>query len=311
MIGARNGAHDYPCVRDRYPHRAEPLKREYMKVLSLFDGMSCGLMALRKLKVSVDAYYASEIDSYAIKNSSHNFPEIIQLGDVQKWKNWAIPWDEIDLILAGSPCQGFSRLGKRKGLKDSRSSLVEVFFDIVSYAQRMNKDVRFLLENVKMDKNTERYINLKLNVTPVTINSSLVSAQNRVRLYWTNINDGNIPQPDDKRLYIKDIMEKNVENRFFFSDYTTAKIITEFPTCARTLMDKSKCLTTGAGRNIGSRGSYVIERGGIRRFTVREAARLQTIPDNYAFVVSEPESYKMIGNGWTVDVISHILKFMS
>ena len=311
MIGARNGAHDYPCVRDRYPHRAEPLKREYMKVLSLFDGMSCGLMALRKLKVSVDAYYASEIDSYAIKNSSHNFPEIIQLGDVQKWKNWAIPWDEIDLILAGSPCQGFSRLGKRKGLKDSRSSLVEVFFDIVSYAQRMNKDVRFLLENVKMDKNTERYINLKLNVTPVTINSSLVSAQNRVRLYWTNINDGNIPQPDDKRLYIKDIVEKNVENRFFFSDYTTAKIITEFPTCARTLMDKSKCLTTGAGRNMGSRGSYVIERGGIRRFTVREAARLQTIPDNYAFVVSEHESYKMIGNGWTVDVISHILKFMS
>lgn len=311
MIGARNGAHDYPCVRDRYPHRAEPLKREYMKVLGLFDGMSCGLMALRKLKVSVDAYYASEIDSYAIKNSSHNFPEIIQLGDVQKWKNWAIPWDEIDLILAGSPCQGFSRLGKRKGLKDSRSSLVEVFFDIVSYAQRMNKDVRFLLENVKMDKNTERYINLKLNVTPVTINSSLVSAQNRVRLYWTNINDGNIPQPDDKRLYIKDIVEKNVENRFFFSDYTTAKIITEFPTCARTLMDKSKCLTTGAGRNVGSRGSYVIERGGIRRFTVREAARLQTIPDNYAFVVSEHESYKMIGNGWTVDVISHILKFMS
>lgn len=311
MIGARNGAHGYPCVRDRYPHRAKPLKREYMKVLSLFDGMSCGLMALRKLKVNVDAYYASEIDSYAIKNSSHNFPEIIQLGDVQKWKNWAIPWDEIGLILAGSPCQGFSRLGKRKGLKDSRSALVEVFFDIVSHAQRMNKDVRFLLENVKMDKDTERYINSKLNVTPIVINSSLVSAQNRVRMYWTNINDGNIPQPIDKRLYIKDVVEKNVENRFFFSEYTTGKIITECPTCAATLMDKSKCLTTGAGRNIGKRGSYVIERGGIRRFTVREAARLQTIPDDYTFVVSERESYKMIGNGWTVGVISHILSFMS
>lgn len=310
MIGARNGAHGYPCVRDRYPHRVKPLKREYMKVLSLFDGMSCGLMALRKLKVNVDAYYASEIDSYAIKNSSHNFPEIIQLGDVQKWKNWAIPWDEIDLILAGSPCQGFSRLGKRKGLKDTRSALVEVFFDIVSYARRVNKDVRFLLENVKMDKTTERYINSKLNVTPIAINSSLVSAQNRVRLYWTNINDGNIPQPVDRRLYIKDIVEKNVENRFFLSEYTTGKIITEYPTRAVTLMDKSKCLTTGAGKNIGKRGSYVIERGGIRRLTVREAARLQTIPDDYTFVVSERESYKMIGNGWTVDVISHILSFM-
>lgn len=282
-----------------------------MKVLSLFDGMSCGLMALRKLKVNVDAYYASEIDSYAIKNSSHNFPDIIQLGDVQKWKNWAIPWGEIDLILAGSPCQGFSRLGKRKGLNDTRSALVEVFFDIVSYARRVNKDVRFLLENVKMDKTTERYINSKLNVTPIVINSSLVSAQNRVRMYWTNINDGNIPQPVDKRLYIKDIVEKNVEDRFFLSEYTTGKIITEFPTRVSTLMDKSKCLTTGAGKNIGKRGSYVVERGGVRRFTVREAARLQTIPDDYAFVVSERESYKMIGNGWTVDVISHILSFMS
>jgi DNA (cytosine-5)-methyltransferase 3A len=282
-----------------------------MKVLSLFDGMSCGLMALRKLKVNVAAYYASEIDSYAIKNSSHNFPEIIQLGDVQKWRDWAIPWEDIDLILAGSPCQGFSRLGKHKGLKDNRSALVEVFFDIVSYALRMNKGVHFLLENVKMDKTTESYISSRLNVTPITINSSLVSAQNRVRLYWTNINDGDIPQPADKRLYMKDIVEKNVENRFFLSEYTTGKIITEYPTSAATLMDKSKCVTTGVGRNIGSRGSYVVERGGIRRFTVREAARLQTIPDDYAFVVSERESYKMIGNGWTIDVIAHILSFMS
>lgn len=97
----------------------------------------------------------------------------------------------------------------------------------------------------------------------------------------------------------------------FLSDYTTAKIIVESPTSAITLMGKSKCLTTGAGRNIGRRGSYVIERGGIRRFTVREAARLQTIPDDYTFVVPERESYKMIGNGWTVGVISHILSFMS
>lgn len=280
-----------------------------MKVLSLFDGMSCGRVALESLQKKVDVYYASEIDVFAIENTQHNFPDTIQLGDIRGWRDWNIDWDGIDLVLAGSPCQGFSNLGRKKGLRDERSGLVFVFFDILNYVMSKNPNVKFLLENVKMNTNIESIITNTLGVEPITINSKLVSAQNRVRMYWTNINNGKIPQPVDRGLLLKDVIMTNVDSRYFFTKYNTYKIMTEYPSTAKSVLDKSRCLTTGCGRNIGGKGSYLVQNGGIRRLTVRECARLQTIPEEYEFVVPEGEAYKLIGNGWTVEVIKHILSY--
>lgn len=280
-----------------------------MKVLSLFDGMSCGRIALESLQKKVDVYYASEIDVFAIENTQHNFPDTIQLGDIRGWRDWNIDWDGIDLVLAGSPCQGFSSLGRKKGLRDERSSLVFVFFDILNYVMSKNPNVKFLLENVKMDTNIESIITNALGVEPITINSKLVSAQNRMRMYWTNINNGKIPQPVDRGLLLKDVIMTNVDSRYFFTKYTTYRIMTEYPSSAGHVTRKSRCLTTGCGRNTGHRGTYLHQDGGIRRLTVRECARLQTIPNEYEFVVPEPEAYKLIGNGWTVEVIKHIISY--
>ena len=271
--------------------------------------MSCGRLALEALQKKVDVYYAGEIDVFAIENTQHNFPDTIQLGDIRGWRDWNIDWDGIDLVLAGSPCQGFSTLGRRKGLDDQRSGLVFVFFDILNYVMSKNPNVKFLLENVKMDTNIESIITNALGVGPITINSKLVSAQNRVRMYWTNINNGKIPQPVDRGLLLKDVIMTNVDSRYFFTKYTTYRIMTEYPNTAKSVLDKSRCLTTGCGRNVGGRGSYLVQNGGIRRLTVRECARLQTIPEEYEFVVPEGEAYKLIGNGWTVEVIKHILSY--
>ena len=280
-----------------------------MKVLSLFDGMSCGRLALEGLQKKIDAYYASEIDKFAIKNTQHNFPDTIQLGDIRNWRNWDIDWSGIELVLAGSPCQGFSRLGRKKGLDDERSGLIYVFFDVLNYVRLNNPNVKFLLENVKMDVNIESFISNTLGVRPIIINSALVSAQNRVRMYWTNINSGKIPQPVDRKLLLKDIITVNANSKYYLTKYTTYRIMVECPKSARSIMDKSKCLTTGCGRNIGGKGVYLVQNGGIRRFTARECARLQTIPEDYEFVVPEGEAYKLIGNGWTVEVIKHILSY--
>lgn len=121
-----------------------------IKVLSLFDGISCGMLALQRAGIEVDTYYASEIDEYALKISQHHFPEIIQLGNVEEWQNWNIPWGEIDLLLGGSPCQGFSKVGLELNFNDPRSKLVFEFADILDHIKQYNPHVLFLLENVKM-----------------------------------------------------------------------------------------------------------------------------------------------------------------
>lgn len=128
-------------------------------------------------------------------------------------------------------------------------------------------------------------------------------------MYWTNINSGKIPQPVDRELLLKDIIMVNVDSKYYFTKYTTYRIMVDYPKCAKSVLDKSRCLTTGCGRNVGGKGSYLVQNGGIRRFTVRECARLQTIPEEYEFVVPEGEAYKLIGNGWTVEVIKHILSY--
>lgn len=420
-----------------------------MKVLSLFDGMSCGQIALKQLGIIPEKYYASEIDKHAIKQTQLNFPDTIQLGNITKWKEWDIDWRSIDLILAGSPCQGFSFAGKQLAFDDPRSKLFFVFIDILNHIRSLNPDVLFLLENVNMKKSHMKIISEYCGVFPVNINSNLVSAQNRDRWYWTNIKTKqvglfgevyvDIPQPEDKGIFLRDILESEVDEKYYvsqavldrmnnphknfspkvdpektgclstgnnsakmsFDSGTTfisvnGKAPTQRNATGRSLdrkhnyqfiklniegkvspnQNKSSCFTAGAhsggyhsdmdlicvamrGREDGlqhlepqttgktncltsvQKDNLIIQRsrgnnkGGlfegktptlsacaweqnnllnqenaIRRLIPIECSRLQTIPSWYRWKCSDTQIYKMLGNGWTVDVIVHILSFM-
>ncbi len=198
-----------------------------LKVLSLFDGMSCGAIALHELGVPIK-YYASEIDQHATKQTKLNFPDTVHLGDVTKWLEWDLDWSTINLVLAGSPCQGFSFAGKQLAFDDPRSKLFFVFVEILNHIKKLNPDVKFLLENVNMKKEYLRVISEYVGVFPVNINSNLVSAQNRDRWYWTNIRTKkvglfdelyvDIPQPKDRGILLKDILESDVDEKYFLSD---------------------------------------------------------------------------------------------
>lgn len=242
-----------------------------LKVLSLFDGMSCGQIALRELGIEVDAYYASEIDKFCIAQTQLNFPATIQLGDVRGVSMGQLP--KIDLILAGSPCQGFSFAGKQLNFEDPRSKLFFEFQRIVHQAYGLNPDVKFLLENVRMKRANEEIITKCLDgLRPVVINSALVSAQNRVRLYWSNIRtapvnlfDGyytDIPQPADRGLYLVDILEDEVDERYHLTDTVIRNLIAHkernerngrnFGMVVRTPEEKSTAV------KIGGKGMYDI-----------------------------------------------------
>ena len=182
-----------------------------MNVLSLFDGMSCGQIALQQLGIKVDNYYASEIDKYCIQITQKNFPNTIQIGDVCDVKGADLP--KIDLIMGGSPCQGFSFAGKQLAFDDPRSKL---FFEFVRLVKECQPKY-FLLENVRMKKEFLAIISEHLGVEPVCINSALVSAQNRVRYYWTNI--PNVELPEDKGIVLKDILENDAEEPMYSNIY--------------------------------------------------------------------------------------------
>lgn len=177
-----------------------------MNVLSLFDGISCGRVALERANINVTKYYASEIDKYAIQVSQNTYSDIIRLGDINNWESWDLDWSSIDLILAGSPCQGFSFAGKQLAFEDKRSALFFRFAEILTRVQSVNPAVKFLLENVRMKKDYEHVITSIVGVDPVMINSALVSAQNRKRLYWCN---WNVEQPEDKKILLKDSVHEN------------------------------------------------------------------------------------------------------
>ena len=263
-----------------------------MRVVSLFDGMSCGQLALDKLGIK-PTYFASEIDKYAMQVTKANYPNTHFIGDVTKVDAKLLP--KIDLLLGGSPCQGFSFAGKQLNFDDPRSKL---FFEYVRLLKQL-KPKYFLLENVRMKKESQDIISEYLGVQPIAINSNLVSAQNRYRLYWTNI--PNITQPEDKQINLKDIIEDGVTDR-----------------------TKSHCIDANyfKGGNlksyfekhrrqlIFSDDSLKVEDMSWRKLTPLECERLQTVPDGYTKSVSNTQRYRMLGNGWTVDVISHILSNM-
>ena len=303
-----------------------------MNVLSLFDGMSCGQIALQKSGFQVDKYFASEIDKYAIKVAKANYPDMVHLGDVQDVKADDLP--QIDLLIGGSPCQGFSFAGKQLNFDDPRSKL---FWEFV----RLLKELRpkyFLLENVKMKQQSMDVITEALGVEPIFINSRLVSAQNRQRYYWTNIPTDQLP--DDKGIILKNVLEdghvdrdkahcidanyfKGGNLKSYFEKHRRQLVFSKDGLCHVGDADirgndnvrrvyhpdgKAPCLTTMGG---GHREPKTLTSDTTwRKLTPLECERLQTVPEGYTDHVSNTQRYKMLGNGWTVDVISHIFNGM-
>ena len=380
-----------------------------LNVLSIFDGMSCGQIALERARIKVNNYFASEIDKYAIQVAKHNYPNMQHVGDVTQVK--AIELPKIDLLIGGSPCQGFSFAGKQLNFDDPRSKL---FFEFVRLKNECNPKY-FLLENVKMKKEYQDVITEHLGVEPIKINSNLLSAQNRERIYWTNIPGVTIP--NDKGILLKDIVHENADNQLSekelnymlrssgkwspstnnrFETYLnypekkahclTANLnkgvpyncffeilleyIVPFDKTLQILdkevqrgkvgyfskdsqanrvyyiYDKAITLTGEAGGCAAKMGQYlfgcittdriekrqngqrfndgkkfytltaqdkhgVLIEGYIRKLTPIECERLQTVPDNYSAIVSNSQRYKMLGNGWTVDVIAHVFGGLS
>ena len=277
-----------------------------MNVLSLFDGMSCGQIALNKSRVVYDNYYASEIDKYAINITMKNYTNTIQVGDVTKLKDTDLP--KIDLLIGGSPCQSFSSMGlyrEEMGGKVGFDGKSGLFWEYVRIL-KSTKPKYFLLENVVMKKEWENVITEALNVKPIKINSSLLSHQSRNRLYWTNI--PNIKQPDDLGLDFRDIIETDVEEKYYLTKRAVERVREKQG--LKLVSGKSKCLfATYYKNNSSSREGQIVETNGrLRRLTPKECEILQTIPIDYTKGLSDTQRYKAIGNGWTVDVISHIFK---
>lgn len=308
-----------------------------MNVLSLFDGISCGRVALERAGIKVDTYYASEIDKYAIKITQKNYPDTVQLGDVNNI-DFTQFIGKIDLLLGGSPCQDLSIAKQnRQGLKGKRSKLFWKYVEVLNIV----KPKWFIFENVaSMKKADKDIITKELGVEPIMIDSALVSAQQRKRLYWTNIPE--IEQPEDEHIYLQDILESGYTDRlksycidanYFkgtnlkqYLEKKRRQIVFEKPFKVgqfnsggqddRVYAIEGKSVTLSA--NGGGRGTktglyYVNLPNGqyiIRKLTPIECERLQTLPDNYTEGISNTQRYKCIGNGWTVDVIVHILKYI-
>lgn len=437
-----------------------------MNVLSLFDGMSCGQQALERQGIKVDKYYASEIDKHAIKITQKNYPKTIQLGSVVNVDIHNL--DKIDLLIGGSPCQSFSFAGKRKGMStkdeieilslnqylelkeqnfefEGQSYLFWEYMRILTELRKVNPNIKFLLENVMMGEKWEKVLSRAIGVNPIEINSALVSAQNRRRLYWTNIGmkpaglfgdlESIIVQPKDRGILLKDILESDVDEKYFLSDkmlswlsrhsekrgvdvkeltgedkagcitatanfkqnlsteYIVHNTMPRIPTTGKGgtgLLSrndgKTYCLDTGStnaveivamrGRNpenpksrkagihteqmleprtdgktncltsvqkdnlvrqlntskesggqqpyqqnrvydiegitpalCANKSDLIINTSRIRRLTPTECERLQTVRDGYTEGVSDTQRYRMLGNGWTIEVISHICSY--
>ena len=311
-----------------------------MKVISLFDGISCARVALERAGIPVEEYFASEIDKYALQISGKNWHKINHIGDVRSVATtlWKFPIEhKIDLLIGGSPCQDLSIAKKdRKGLDGERSSLFWEYVRILQFV----KPKYFILENVNsMPKEARELITKTLGVEPIMINASLVSAQNRKRLFWTNI--PNVTQPEDRGILLKDILE---EGDFYglYSDYNNSTTydksrtlgtgcgVTRSATCQQVITKPVRIAKIGKGgqgdrvysiegksvnlsANGGGRGAktglYAVK-DFVRKLTPIECERLQGLPDNYTEGVSNTQRYKMLGNAFNVDVVAHILSFI-
>lgn len=281
-----------------------------LNVLSLFDGMSCGQIALQKAGIKVNQYFASEIKPHAIKVTQHNFPNTIQLGSVLDVKASDLP--KIDLLIGGSPCQDFSSANKEKlGLQGEKSGL---FYEYLRLLKECEPKY-FLLENVAMDNYSYSAISEMVGTYPVNINSELVSGQLRQRSYWTNIGPEHrdlfdnrysmIPQPRNKKIKFQDLLENG------YTDRLKARCILESE--SRPLVSKDKLF-----RRYNELGFINIVfdnpeckyNENIRILTQTELERLQTVPEGYTSILKRNDAACLLGDGWTVDTIAHIFSFI-
>jgi DNA (cytosine-5)-methyltransferase 3A len=279
-----------------------------INVLSLFDGMSCGQIALERAGIKVNKYFASEIKPHAIQVTQLNYPNTIQVGDVTKIKAKDLP--KIDLLIGGSPCQDFSSANKEKlGLQGEKSGL---FYEYLRLLKEL-KPKYFLLENVAMDDFSYQTISHLVGTFPVDINSSLLSAQLRQRSYWTNIGDFYIDlfgmrhcaiqQPKDKKIFFQDILDDG------YTDRAKARCILESE--SRPLVSKDKLYRRYSQLgfiNIVFDNDKCIFNDNIRILNQRELERLQTVPEGYTDILKRNDAACLLGDGWTVDVIAHIFK---
>jgi DNA (cytosine-5)-methyltransferase 3A len=310
-----------------------------MNVLSLFDGISCGQLALERANIKVDSYYASEINQNCIRLTQRHFPNTIQLGDVCKIDDNVLKTlPKIDLLIGGSPCQNLSRAGNGMGLKGDESKLFYEYVRVLKWIKENNNpNIKFLLENVEMKNSNKETINNELETQPILINSKLVSAQNRPRLYWCNFD---VDLPNNKNIKLKDILidenidlveknglkfdvrlsEKSMDLVFIYNNQIAIKQATkqgfiyaidgdginlQFPTSktrrGRVIKQKSSTLDRQCD-------CCVLTNNVIRKLNINELEKLQTLPVDYTVGFNENERKSMIGNGWTVDVIVHIFK---
>jgi DNA-cytosine methyltransferase len=291
-----------------------------MNILSLFDGISCGQLALNRVGISYDTYYSSEVDKHAIGVTQKNFPNTIQLGDVRNITKEGLP--KIDLLIGGSPCQSFSRSGDGSGF-DGKSGL---FWEYVRILKEFNPKY-FLLENVVMKKEWENIITEAIGVEPILIDSKNFSAQKRQRLYWTNIpfkkeiSDLNInildilsPQGDEKILDNHPVVIDKNDRVFKIKNATKLGYLeAKDGDCVNLEVPNSKTrrgrVSIGKTNTLNTACNYgVIVNGNLRELNITEYERLQTLPDGYTEGYSINQRKNMIGNGWTVDVVSHIFK---
>ena len=274
-----------------------------MNVLSLFDGISCGQIALNRANIPYDNYYASEIKPHAIKCTLDNYPNTIQLGDILNLKGSDLP--KIDLFIGGSPCKGISRLNKnQEGLEHSESRL---FWEYIRLLDEV-KPKYYLLENTHGNKEATNTITETLGIKPISINSKLVSAQNRPRYYWTNIPD--IKQPIDKGITTNDIFDYSGvladECRVKWLNSESGKKSVKNGYTKVNPYPKSGCLTALGHKKWNE--NYLYRDGVYRYLSQTEIEKLQTLPVGYTKILSYDEAYDCIGDGWTVDVIAHIFK---
>lgn len=293
-----------------------------MNVLSLFDGISCGRIALERAGIKVDKYFASEIKDIAIKVTQSNYPDTIQLGDVTKLDASTLP--KIDLLIGGSPCQDFSLANKTiSGLEGEKSSLFYQYYRLLNEL----KPKYFLLENVKMKKEDQAKLSELLGVEPIPINSRLVSGQNRPRLYWTNI--PNVIPPVDKQIQLNDILDNGYSpiekarcllvsdsrplktpikmfHRFYAKAFTTLifKDREHYEQCKDYYDTHFKGM---AAKDIVCASSLFDD---VRYLNKTEKERLQTMPKGYCDLLTEKEAADVLGDGWTVDVLAHIFSFI-
>lgn len=303
---------------------------EDINVLSLFDGISCGQVALNRAGIKVNNYFASEIDKHAIKVTQSNYPNTKQIGDVTKVKGADFP--QIDLLMGGSPCQGFSFSGKQLNFDDPRSKL---FFEFVRLIEEV-KPKYWLLENVVMKQEYQDVISQHLGVKPVKLNSALTSAQNRVRLYWANFD---ITEPTDQGIKLEDILEdtemigpsailgrrlnkatilgRRLDERGKRQDYDKNVPITQCLEVRASNRDKSNCLTTVAKdtvlttMEVGRHPDAFNRKLPFRNYTKIERCRLMNLPDNYCDEISDNQTVKATGNGWEVGMVTHIFNQMA